>query len=409
MPAWGAFIAVAVGILLFILVLARKSQRFIHDYAEETADQPVDEQQEASHTAERSPESTDGSLSEQGRVDTSGEPETMTGDATDVPGGEAAGETPGGKEAPGGEAAGEEANGGKAAGKPSAGQEAADEAQETSHLTEPAVDDGMEADSSTTASVTDEDARDGGEDGEASASIDTGDDAEHPSTPDWYEPLEGDIETTVLEGTGTDSNLAAEVTLTPRMLLANVAFTQALVAAGLLAAAWYFAIPADAFGVTAEPVSTGVLGVAVGILFGVSLWIGNEGTTYLADVVGAAYDETVRTLLAPTTANGWLFLYLVVLPLISVSEELLFRAALIGVPAAGFGISPWPLALGSSVAFALGHGAQGRVGVVVTGLLGFLLAGGYIVTGSLLVVVVSHYVINAMEFTMHEFLDLELP
>jgi membrane protease YdiL (CAAX protease family) len=75
---------------------------------------------------------------------------------------------------------------------------------------------------------------------------------------------------------------------------------------------------------------------------------------------------------------------------------------LIGVPTAAYSFSPWPLALASAGAFALGHDAQGRVGIVVTGLLGFVLAAGYIFTGSLLVVVIAHYVVNALEFVVHE-------
>jgi membrane protease YdiL (CAAX protease family) len=47
------------------------------------------------------------------------------------------------------------------------------------------------------------------------------------------------------------------------------------------------------------------------------------------------------------------------------------------------------------------------VGVVVTGLLGFVLAAGYVVTGSLVVVVAAHYVINALEFFVHELLGVE--
>ena len=198
------------------------------------------------------------------------------------------------------------------------------------------------------------------------------------------------------------------VPLTPRMLLANVAFTQLLVVAVLLGAAWYFSIPAWAFGVaTGEAMSTGLQGVAIGVAFGVVLWLANELATTIADAVGAAYDETVREMLAPETPQGWLFLFGGVLPLIAFAEELLFRAALIGVPAAGFDVSPWLLAVVSSLAFALGHGAQGRVGIVVTGVLGLALAGGYILTGSLLVVVVAHYVINAMEFFVHELLGVE--
>jgi len=194
------------------------------------------------------------------------------------------------------------------------------------------------------------------------------------------------------------------VELTPPMLLANVAVTQGGVIVLVLAAAWYFAIPADALGV--GPASTGVPALGLGVAFGVVLWIGNELSTWLADAAGAAYDESLRELLAPASAGGWLILFGAVLPTIAVAEEVLFRAALIGVPAAGFGVSPWLLAAVSSVAFALGHGAQGRVGIVVTGLLGFVLAAGYIRSGSLLVVIVAHYLVNATEFFAHEYLGV---
>jgi membrane protease YdiL (CAAX protease family) len=198
------------------------------------------------------------------------------------------------------------------------------------------------------------------------------------------------------------------IELTPAALLANVAVTQGLVAGIVAAAAWYFAIPGDALGITSPP-PTGLTALAVGVAFGLVLWVGNELSTTVADAVGAAYDEGVREQLAPDSPAGWAVLFFAVLPLIAVSEELLFRAALIGVPAAGFGLSPWLLAAVSSLAFALGHGAQGRVGIVVTGLLGFVLAAGYVISGSLLLVVAAHYVINALEFLVHELLGMDGP
>lgn len=220
----------------------------------------------------------------------------------------------------------------------------------------------------------------------------------------------------------TDSELAAEsipssaqsaddqaIELSTTTLLVNVASTQGIVIAIIAGAAWYFSIPAVAFGVTTDAISAGPTGLLVGIGFGIVLWLGSEFATGVADAVGTTYDERVREMLAPETTGGWLILFGIVLPLIATGEELLFRAALIGAPAAGLDISPWLLAIASSAAFALGHGAQGRVGVVVTGLLGFGLAGGFILTGSLLVVVVAHYVVNALEFYVHEYLALETP
>jgi membrane protease YdiL (CAAX protease family) len=185
-------------------------------------------------------------------------------------------------------------------------------------------------------------------------------------------------------------------------LLANVALTQGLFGAVLAVGAWYYEIPLAALGLTETVVESSVLVVAVGLVFGMLLWVANEVSATVADAVGAGYDESLREMLAPDTAPGWVLLLGVILPIIAIVEELLFRAALIGVPAAGFGIDPLALAIFSSALFAMGHGAQGRVGIAVTGGLGFVLAGGYILTGSLVVVVTAHYLVNALEFVVHE-------
>lgn len=192
------------------------------------------------------------------------------------------------------------------------------------------------------------------------------------------------------------------VELATGTLLANVALTQGLVGLALLAGIWWFEVPGEALGVTADPWIGGFPAVALGLAFGLVLWLGNEVAAALADAVGATYDEAVRAMLAPDSATGWALLLGVVLPIVAGVEELLFRGALIGVAAAATGVSPWALAVVSSVAFALGHGAQGRVGIAVTGVLGFVLAAGYVLSGSLIVAVVAHYVVNAAEFVVHE-------
>ena len=94
--------------------------------------------------------------------------------------------------------------------------------------------------------------------------------------------------------------------------------------------------------------------------------------------------------------------------MIALVEEFLFRAAAVGAASSLAG-GAWALAAVSSLAFALGHGAQGRAGVAVTGALGFVLAAGFILSGSFLVVVVAHYVVNALEFLAHEWLSLPDP
>jgi membrane protease YdiL (CAAX protease family) len=195
--------------------------------------------------------------------------------------------------------------------------------------------------------------------------------------------------------------------LSTSALLANVALTQGLFGAVVLGGAAFYDIPAAALGVTGDPWNTGVPALALGAAFGLGLWLANDLGASLADAAGASYDEELRSMLAPDSRAGWAVLLCVVLPIIAGVEEFLFRAAAIGVPAAGFGVSPWALAVLSSVLFALGHGAQGRLGIAVTGTLGFVLAAGYVLSGSLLVVVVAHYVVNALEFLVHEWAGID--
>jgi membrane protease YdiL (CAAX protease family) len=188
-------------------------------------------------------------------------------------------------------------------------------------------------------------------------------------------------------------------------LLANVALSQGLFALVLIAAAWYTQIPSAALGI-----GTGVTGseaVGIGLGLGFVLYLASGIGQAVATRLGFDHDEQLREMLAPDSPTGWAVLMGVVLPIIAVFEEFLFRAALIGAVAAGYGVSPWLLAVVSSVLFALGHGAQGRTGIVVTGLLGFVLAGAFIVTESLVVVVIAHYVVNALEFAVHEGLGFE--
>ena len=193
-----------------------------------------------------------------------------------------------------------------------------------------------------------------------------------------------------------------EPTLTTDLLLANVAASQGLALVGLATVMWWTGVPAVAVGLAADPAGV-VLGW--GVAAGVLLYVGNEIAAGLGTRVGATAPERLREAMAPADARGWVLLLGVVLPIIAVFEELLFRGALIGAMAFGFGIDPWLLAVGSSVAFGLGHGAQGQIGIVVTGVLGFALAAVFVVTGSLLVVVVAHYVVNALEFVVHEGFD----
>ena len=197
----------------------------------------------------------------------------------------------------------------------------------------------------------------------------------------------------------------AEPELTTTALLANVAVSQGAFLLLIGLGAWLFGIPAWAFGV--DEATVGVDLVGLGLAAGVLLYLGNEAAAAIGKRHGFTGSEELRRRLAPDTVVGWFALLFVVLPLIAVFEEVLFRGALIGVAAAGFDVSPGLLAVVSSVAFGFGHGAQGKLGIVVTGVLGFLLAALFIASGSLLLVIVAHYVVNVLEFLVHESLGWE--
>ena len=189
--------------------------------------------------------------------------------------------------------------------------------------------------------------------------------------------------------------------ISTRSLYLNVLFSQALFGLLILGGFYWAEIPVSTLGLA---LPTGTLGGALGagLVFGGFLFLVNEWSVGLLDRIGIEYSERLRELLAPDTTTGWILLLFVVLPTIAVFEELLFRGVLIGVVGSGTGLSPWLLAVGSSIIFALGHGVQGRGGVVVTGVLGFVLAVSYVLTQSLFFVIVAHYVVNASEFLLKE-------
>jgi membrane protease YdiL (CAAX protease family) len=192
------------------------------------------------------------------------------------------------------------------------------------------------------------------------------------------------------------------------LLLANVALSQGLFAVIIAASAWYTAVPPASLGIDfGNPLSVGLPALATGIVVGLVLYAFNAAGGVCANALGYDYEERLRDLLTPQSSVGWVLLLCGILPIIAVFEELLFRAALIGALSTGFNISPWFLAGGSSAAFAFGHGAQGRLGILVTGVLGFVLAVVFIRTNSLLAVVVAHYLVNALEFTISGALGIE--
>ncbi len=197
-----------------------------------------------------------------------------------------------------------------------------------------------------------------------------------------------------------DGPVAPTPELGPVVLLANVAVSQGTLGVLLVFAAWWTAVPASALGL--DPAAFAPVPLAAGAAAGGALYLANETAATVGRRYGVEGAEAFRAALAPESRRGWVVLLVVVLPVVAAFEELLFRGALVGALSVGFGVSPWLLAGLSSVAFAAGHGAQGRLGVVVTGVLGFALAAVFVLTGSLAAAVVAHYLVNALEFVVNE-------
>ena len=187
-------------------------------------------------------------------------------------------------------------------------------------------------------------------------------------------------------------------------LYANVLASQLLVVVVVLGIVWLTAVSWGALGTVAHRAEWYLL---LGVARGVVLYLGNEASVRVLDYLGIGYSEDLRGALAPDSVFGWGLLLVVVLPVIAVAEELLFRAAFIGGLEASLGVSPWLLVALSSIFFAIGHGIQGAGGVIVTGALGAVLGVAYVLTSSLLLVCVAHYVVNALEFVVNEGMGVE--
>jgi membrane protease YdiL (CAAX protease family) len=79
----------------------------------------------------------------------------------------------------------------------------------------------------------------------------------------------------------------------------------------------------------------------------------------------------------------------------AVCEELLYRGFLLAVVEIVLpGVPPWPALFVAAALFGFAHLYQGAAGVVVTGLMGAIVGAIYIATGSLLVPVVLHLLLD---------------
>lgn len=151
------------------------------------------------------------------------------------------------------------------------------------------------------------------------------------------------------------------------------------------------------------PSSIGIEALSVGIVLGFALYLLTELLIHVVDVLGLTYEPGYDQIFA-TSPGGWPFFLGITLPAVSLREELIYRVALIGVASVVLGTSPWMLAVVSTLVFGAIH-FTGDGGIVIAGILGGALAITFVITNSLLIVVIAHTIVNGTEFVLHHALS----
>lgn len=157
--------------------------------------------------------------------------------------------------------------------------------------------------------------------------------------------------------------------------------------------AWLSGLSADQLGFTTEvPWRTVTLGVAVGIIIQLSV---NLTTLQAIKHFGRAiYSPWLIQNILPKQPHEWPLIALAFLPPVAM-EELLFRTLLIG---AFEEIIALPvLIVGTSVVFGLMHQPQGKLGMLVAGIINAVLCLLFVWSGMLLLTLIAHYTINLLQ------------
>jgi membrane protease YdiL (CAAX protease family) len=134
------------------------------------------------------------------------------------------------------------------------------------------------------------------------------------------------------------------------------------------------------------------LGIAIGMITQI---VANAATTIAIRIWGKdIYSPVVMLNIMPRSRVEWI-LVPAAMGVAVVLEELLFRSLLIG------GLSttvPIPiLVIGFAAIFGLMHSPQGTLGVFMTGLMGMWLSILFVWSGSLVLPLTAHYVINLLQ------------
>jgi membrane protease YdiL (CAAX protease family) len=165
--------------------------------------------------------------------------------------------------------------------------------------------------------------------------------------------------------------------------------------------AWFSGLPAAELGLTPKNIWPTIgLGLGIGLVtqLGVNLAT-QQAIKYFGPQIYSPW--LIRNIL-PRQTHDWLLVALAFLPPVAM-EELLFRTLLIG----GFQtIIPLPLLiLATSVIFGLMHLPQGKLGVLISGVINVLFCWLFIWSGQLLLTLAVHYTINLLQLITAYFLQ----
>lgn len=141
------------------------------------------------------------------------------------------------------------------------------------------------------------------------------------------------------------------------------------------------------------------LDLIAGVALGVGLWLSLVGLTWILAARGIEFSESrnsVARLMDTEDKYHWNVVIGVVYPLVAFGEELLFRGAFIGGLHAAWGLPIWVLILVSGILYGLPQLPSDAFSFLRVSAIGWALAGGWVLVGSLVVPILAHYIVNVL-------------
>ncbi|GGM26590.1 lysostaphin resistance A-like protein [Dactylosporangium sucinum] len=133
--------------------------------------------------------------------------------------------------------------------------------------------------------------------------------------------------------------------------------------------------------------------IALGVALSIPVLVGTQALDLALRNAGLSGPPPSGTGLTPTPGSGGLLLAVVLVAVVAVAEETIFRGYLI-LRIAGVFRSRWLAVLLSSVIFSVGHGYEGSAGVLTVAVTGLVFAAVYVWRRSLVAPVVMHFLLD---------------